>query len=173
MGAQDWMVIDPVVSAEKALISGSLGVEETSRRQLISETKEMTLLEKELAKKRKTSANFKSSPVFLSVDYAIVSTFALIRETKQLIKEIKRTPKKLTMRVWYLELLLEHLENMFNWILTDQGLLSAGIIVSGGPGYNYTAHQKMLDYMMNIKRPVIEINFEIKNLTLHNKAFKK
>ncbi len=173
--AQLWNVLDPKVAAEKAVVAGSLNTETTSRDKLTANINEMTRLELEYDAKRK-GATAGLVTLGLAMTQTIAEITKLLVDTKKLIRKIESNPINFHTRVKDHKVRLQKLEEMMKETAPDVIFIGTGLVPgtsSGGPGYSYTACQKMLKYILTIKRRVVDINYKVKNITTLNNIYKK
>ena len=171
--AQSWSIIDPVVAAEKVVITGELAAEIVLKNQQSGLLTELTRLEKQYEKKRNAVANFRSTEVMAVSQSTVLFTVNKISAVKTKINNVRINPLHLRHGLRRYEKILETEERYLNRIRDEITILSGGILLSGSAGYNYTAFIKVLIRTLEIRANVLKIENDIDNLQTLNNVFIK
>ncbi|MBL3658407.1 hypothetical protein [Fulvivirga sediminis] len=170
--AQTWSVTDIDGAIQKGVSNGQLTDE------LVIIGKQNSLLkllheqEKDFNDRRTVKANFKSTPMMLATINVIEVSEKQIDETERKIKKLKAATIT-RLRLQKLESQLKMEERYLKEVRSEYKFLIPAMLLSGGPGYNYTTFLKVLIRTLKIRRNILSIEYEVNNLITVNKTFKK
>ncbi len=157
-------IADVVVAAEKGVIAGLLGWELDNKKDQLRQIRNLKTKETTYAKNRRVTGNLKTSPVYGAVYIMSNSLSTKIENVKSNIKTRKYATFGIMHGLKRHEADLEQQEEYYKKLKSELEVVSSGLLLSGGTGYNYTAFLKLLIRMMRVREKVHQIDKDVLSL---------